>query len=125
MHTVIQTGVFLADCRRAGLSEEDIAAIVTAIAADPQAGEVIPGTGGARKRRFGGHSKGKSGGYRTASYFAGVGVPVVALALIDKGERSDISAADRNALKKELAAFASDYLANARKRVIALKRRTP
>ena len=37
---------------------------------------------------------------RTVTYFAGAGVLVVALALIDKGERSDISAADRNALKK-------------------------
>jgi hypothetical protein len=62
---------------------------------------------------------------RTVIYFAGAGMPVVARALIDNGERSDISAADRNALKKELAAFASDYLANVRKRVIALKRRTP
>jgi hypothetical protein len=42
---------------------------------------------------------------RTVTYFAGAGVPVVALALIDKGERSDISAADRNALKMDLAAF--------------------
>jgi hypothetical protein len=33
-----------------------------------RAGDLIPGTGGARKRRFAGRGKGKSGGYRTVSY---------------------------------------------------------
>jgi hypothetical protein len=57
------------------------------------------------------------------TYFAGEEVPVLALALVDKGERADISAAARNELRKELAGYASDYLANVRKRVVELKRR--
>jgi hypothetical protein len=63
MHTVIETPTFLSDCRRAGLSEDARLDIVGAIADDPLAGDVITGTGGARKRRFAGHGKGKSGGY--------------------------------------------------------------
>jgi hypothetical protein len=69
MQTVIQTSEFLADCRRAGLSEDIVSAMVVVISAEPEAG--IPGTGGARKRRFAGRGKGKSGGYRTVAYFAG------------------------------------------------------
>lgn len=44
-------------------------------------------------------------------------VPVLLLALIDKGERADLSQAARNVLKKELAGYASDYRAGVRKRV--------
>jgi hypothetical protein len=61
MHTVVQTQVFLSDCQRAGLSDDEVDAIIVAIATEPQAGVVIPGTGGARKRRFGRRGKGKSG----------------------------------------------------------------
>jgi mRNA-degrading endonuclease RelE of RelBE toxin-antitoxin system len=60
---------------------------------------LIPGTGGARKVRFGGRGKGKSGGYRVITYYAAEDVPVFLLALVDKGQRADISQADRNALR--------------------------
>jgi hypothetical protein len=123
MHTVIQTPTFLADCRNAGLSEDDVSEIVGAISSEPLAGDLIPGTGGARKRRFAGRSKGKSGGYRTVSYFAGDDVPVLLLALIDKGARANISQAERRELRKELAGYASDYRLNVRKRVVALRTR--
>lgn len=105
---VIETPTFIADCRNAGLSEDDASEMVRAISADPLTGDLIPGTGGARKRRFAGRGKGKSGGYRTVSYFASEDVPVLLLALIDKGERADLSQADRNVLRKELAGYASD-----------------
>jgi hypothetical protein len=80
----------------------------------------FPGPG-ARKRRFAGRGKGKSGGYRTVSYFAGDDVPVLLLALIDKGDRADIPAAARNTLRTELAGYASDYRASVRRRIILSK----
>lgn len=123
MHTVVLTPTFLADCRDAGLSEDAVSEIAAAISTEPQAGDLIPGTGGARKRRFAGRGKGKSGGYRTVSYFAGYDVPVLLLALINKGERADISQAERGALKKELAGYAADYRESVRKRVIAFRTR--
>jgi hypothetical protein len=119
MQAVIETTTFLHDCRR--LSEEERLSIVAAIAADPQGGDLIPGTGGARKRRFPSRGKGKSGGYRTVSYYAGEDVPVLMLALISKGERADLSQAERNELRKELAGYAKDYRAGVTKRVTALK----
>jgi hypothetical protein len=45
--------------------------MIDAIAEDPLEGEIIPGTGGARKRRFAGRGRGKSGGYRVISFYAG------------------------------------------------------
>jgi len=121
MHTVIETPTFLADCHDARLAEDAVAEMVRAIAADPLAGDLIPGTGGARKRRFAGRGKGKSGGYRTVSYFASDDVPVLLLALIDKGERANLSQAERNELRKELAGYTSDYRASVRQRVVQLR----
>jgi hypothetical protein len=121
MQTVIQPQAFLADCRDAGLSEEELTHIIVEISKDPSLGDLIPRTGGARKRRFAGRGKGKSGGYRTVSYYAGSDVPVLMLALINKGERADLSEAERNALRKELAGYVRDYRAGLRKRVPIMK----
>ena len=49
MQTVVETLAFLGDARSLGLSDAERLAIVTWVAANPAAGEVIAGTGGARK----------------------------------------------------------------------------
>ena len=54
------------------------------------------------------------------SYYAGEDVPVLMLALISKGERADLSQAERNDLRRELAGYAKDYRAGARERVTAM-----
>jgi hypothetical protein len=123
MHVVIETPSFLADCRNAGLSDDERFGFVAAISSDPMSGDLISGTGGARKLWIAGRGKGKSGGYRTISYFAGEDVPVLLLALINKGERADLSQTERNELRGELAEYAKDYRASVRKRAVALGKR--
>jgi hypothetical protein len=54
----------------------------------------MPGTGGARKLRVAGRGKGKSGGFRVVTYYAAEDVPILMLAVIDKGERTDLSKAE-------------------------------
>jgi len=44
------------------------------------------------------------------------------LAVIDKGERANLSKAERNALKIELQGFADDYRASVRQSVAARKK---
>lgn len=122
MHAVIETPTFLRDCQDAGLSEGERAAIIDAIASEPQKGDLIPGTGGARKRRFPGRGKGKSGGYRTVSYFAADDVPVLILALINKGERADLSKAEQVALRTLLSSYAAEYRASLEQRSRSLRR---
>ena len=56
--------MFLAAARQLRLPETERADIVSWLAANPESGDVIEGTGGARKVRFAGRGKGKSGGYR-------------------------------------------------------------
>jgi hypothetical protein len=123
MHAVIETSVFLRDCEHAALSEEERVAIVSAIAANPTEGDLIPGTGGARKRRFPRRGKGKSGGYRTVTYYAGDDVPVLLLAMIDKSERADLSKAEQNALRELLSRYAQSYREGAVRQVLRTRNR--
>ena len=52
MHTVVETPEFLRRANECGVSEDERAEIVFCVAADPKGGNLIPGTGGARKVRF-------------------------------------------------------------------------
>jgi hypothetical protein len=51
MHTVVETPAFLQSAREEGIGDDDRAAMVSHIAQHPDAGDLIPGTGGARKLR--------------------------------------------------------------------------
>jgi len=63
MQIVVETPSYLSDAKALGLTETERASLVTGTAANPDAGDVIEETGGARKVRFAGKGKGKSGGY--------------------------------------------------------------
>jgi hypothetical protein len=114
---------FLADAKAAGLDDSELAEIVTTIAANPQVGDIIPGTGGARKVRFGGKGKGKSGTYRVNTCYAAEDVPVFLLALVDKGQRANISQADRNARRQILGTLADEYREGVRQKLCTTKAR--
>ncbi len=53
----------------------------------------------------------KAGGYRTVHYFGGDDVPIFLLALIDKGEKANLTKAERNQLAKLLPRIAEAYRA--------------
>jgi len=122
VHAVLESPTFLRDVVRSGLSDDEHDSIVRRIAEDPTRGDVISGTGGARKVRFAGRGKGKSGGYRIVTYFAASDVPVLLLALINKGERADLSQSERNELRRELQGFADDYRAGVKAKIADFKR---
>lgn len=111
MQTVLLTPTFERQAKAAGLTDQEVQDIASVIGSDPEAGALMQGTGGARKLRFAGHGKGKSGGYRTIHYFGGADVPVFLLALIDKGERANLSKAERNELAVILPKLADAYRA--------------
>ncbi len=109
MQSVIQTSVFLAQSKRCGLSDDEIREIVAAIAADPESGALMAGTGGARKLRHAREGQGKRGGYRTIHYFGGGDIPVFALAIYGKNEKGNLSKAERNELARILPKLADAY----------------
>ena len=67
MFTFIETKLFT-KLVQAYLSDDEYANLQRAIAEDPNAGDVIKGSGGVRKRRWGLSGRGKRGGVRVIYY---------------------------------------------------------
>jgi hypothetical protein len=109
MHTVVETPAFLRRAKECGVSEDERAHIVTCIAADPQDGDLIPGTGGARKIRLARPGQGKRGGYRVVTFYGGGDIPVFLLSMFAKNEKSDMSQAEKNELKEILKVLPESY----------------
>ncbi|MCT8971187.1 type II toxin-antitoxin system RelE/ParE family toxin [Microbaculum sp. A6E488] len=82
------------------MSDEERRAVIDTLASEPQAGDLMQGTGGCRKVRVAGRGKGKSGGYRVISVYGGPDIPVFLLTVFGKGEKSNLTKAERNALAK-------------------------
>ena len=99
MQSVIETEAYLRDAKDAKMAEEEMVAAVDLVSTDPEAGDVMAGTGGVRKARLAGRGKGKSGGYRVVWYFGGGDIPVFLLTVFGKGEKDNLSQGERNALR--------------------------
>ena len=117
MQTIIETPAYLSDVKALGLTDVERTAIVDYIAQHPSAGEVMPGTGGARKVRFGGRGKGKSGGYRVITFYSGDDMPVFLLNIFAKGEKVNLTKAEQNELRAILADVVVAYRGGVRRYV--------
>jgi hypothetical protein len=124
MHTVIETEAYQRSAIASGVSEQERLEISNYISANPTAGEVMKGTGGARKIRFAGRGKGKRGGYRVITYYADEDVPVFLLDLFAKGDAVNLTKAERNELREILASLVDDYRASVKDKVAVLGRQT-
>lgn len=103
MHTVVETQPFLRSAKDNGMSDIERSAVVDRVAAKPTAGDLIVGSGGCRKLRIAGRGKGKSGGFRVVTFYAGEGYPVFLLAVLSKGSDANFSDAQINAMAKAVA----------------------
>jgi hypothetical protein len=107
-HTVLETAEFRRAAARL-LSEADLGELIAYLARNPQAGDVIPGSGGARKVRCKRPGQGKSGGVRVITFYSGVDLPLFLLNVFGKNTKVDLSAAERNELRNTLASVAAAY----------------
>ncbi len=124
MQCVAQTPSFEASAKDCGMSDDEKHKIVTFIAENPDAGDLIKGTGGARKVRFPFKKKGKSGGVRIVTYFCGEDIPVFLLDVFKKGDKINLSQAERNELKAVLGSMAENYRAANKAKLAQLQERT-
>ncbi len=109
MHAVALTHAFLRAAKQAGMAEDEIDELVDVLADDPAAGVEIAGTGGCHKVRFARRGKGKSGGYRVITFFTGESLPLFLITVFSKGERSNLSKAECNALRTLTKAIVAQY----------------
>src|ERR1022692_350381 len=114
--TVVETERFLKDVRPL-LSDAERAELVAFIGANPEAGEVIPETGGVRKVRWALAGKGKRGGARVIYYHHSERLPVFLLAAYAKNEKANLSRAERNAMRRLVPILVAGYAARNRRRV--------
>lgn len=82
------------------LSQSERNDVIDYVAANPKAGDLIQGTGGVRKLRWARSGRGKSGGVRVIYYFHSEALPLYLLTVFGKGEKADLSQAERNGLAK-------------------------
>ena len=93
------------------MSEQDIRDLVNHLSKYPDAGDEIKGTGGCRKLRFRirGNNKGKRGGVRTISFYAGADMPVFLITAFGKSQRATLSKGECNALKSLSRQIVEEY----------------
>ena len=106
--TVVETPFFL---RKAASLIDDGARskLVLFLATNPEAGDIVPETGGVRKFRWAIEGKGKSGGVRVIYYFHNQAFPLFLLTVYGKSQKANLSKAERNDLKKHIPRLVETY----------------
>ena len=82
--------------------EEDYLTLQIALMERPDAGAIIPGSGGLRKLRWAGSGRGKRGGLRLIYYYVTAEGQILLLHLYAKNEMDDLPPALLKQLKQEV-----------------------
>lgn len=106
--SVVETAAYLGKASKM-MSDSERAAIVDMIAATPQIGVLIRGTGGLRKMRIALQARGKRGGGRVIYWFHSEGYPAVLLWAFAKNEAADLTSGQRNRLRAVADALLEDF----------------
>lgn len=97
--TVVETGEFLRKSKPL-MPDAERAELVAYLGANPEAGQIIPETGGVRKVRWGLAGRGKRGGARVIYYYHSERLPLFLLSAYPKNEKANLTRAERNAMKR-------------------------
>ena len=81
--SVVETPEFLSATRKL-MSDEERVLLVDYLAYNPTSGDIVPGTGGMRKLRWGLEGRGKRGGARVIYFHHNAEMPLFALAAFAK-----------------------------------------
>ena len=84
------------------LSDDALAAIEAYLSREPEAGDVIPGTGGVRKLRWAATGRGKRGGLRVIYYLRRAEGEIWLITLYAKNVRESIPARVLHRIREEI-----------------------
>ncbi|NDV53341.1 type II toxin-antitoxin system RelE/ParE family toxin [Yangia sp. PrR003] len=108
--TRLQTVVELPEFQKrakAIMSDEERAAAITFIAANPEAGVSLGG--GLRKVRIPREGGGKSGGFRTIYVFGGIHMPIFLITVFAKNEKANLTKSEQAAAVEMSKAIIAKY----------------
>jgi hypothetical protein len=94
----IETPTFTRLCE-ALLPDDEYRALQTALIENPEAGDLIPRSGGARKLRWARPGTGKSGGLRTIYYWRSRAGQFWMLLMYPKSAKGNLTDSEKNALR--------------------------
>ncbi len=101
---VVETSLFLRQAEKIW-NDEERAALVDHIARNPEAGDIIPGTGDVRKVRWGRAASGKRGGARVIYFYYDMDRPLYLLLAYAKAQASNMSPNEKKAVAAIAAAI--------------------
>jgi len=106
--TVAETAVFM---RQAGAlwTVDERFEFIDFIARNPEAGDLIPASGGVRKVRWGRHGSGKRGGLRIIYFYHDPAMPLYLLMIYAKAQRDDLSPDARRTVQALVARLKEAY----------------
>src|ERR1700730_13227235 len=107
--TVVETPFFLRKAEAGLLTDDEREQLAAFVGANPEAGDVIPESGGVRKLRWAAKGKGKSGGGRLIYYFHNEAFPVFLLTVYAKNQKANLTKAERNDMKTLVPLLVKNY----------------
>ena len=99
MQTIVELPEFQKRASNLFTDEEKLS-IINYLARHPMAGDILQGTGGIRKLRWSAQGRGKSGGARVVYFYHNGTMPLFLLTVFGKGEKANLSKAERNDLAR-------------------------
>jgi hypothetical protein len=91
------------------LTDDELREAQDALLANPEAGRLIPGTGGARKLRVGTKGKGKRGGARIIYYYAPTASRIYLFVAYQKGEADTLTVAGKRIIRAGIALIQQEH----------------
>jgi len=98
MLTFVEDEKFTAAADRL-LTGDELFDLMQKLAKSPDAGDVIPGSGGCRKLRFAAKGKGSRGGVRVIYFYRSHAGQILLLDIYAKNEKANLSAGEPKILK--------------------------
>jgi hypothetical protein len=92
--SIVETPLFLRQAEKIW-SDDERNALVDHMARNPEDGDIIPGTGGVRKLRWGRSGSGKRGGARVIYFYYDMDHPLYLLLAYAKAQATDMSADEK------------------------------
>jgi hypothetical protein len=106
--TVVETPFFVRKSATL-LNENELSELILFLGTNPEAGDIVPETGGIRKVRWARKGRGKSGGVRVIYYFHSELLPLFLLTVYAKSQKANLSKSERNEYKKLIPILVKTY----------------